>query len=259
LIIQPSTSSPFSLAVYSPRRDDNIMCVVTLALHQHPDWPVLLLGNRDEFHGRASDPLHAWSDGSGIVAGRDAVGGGTWLGVQPALARLVVVTNVRSDDGPDPAKLSRGLLVRDQLTGAGSFAAPPLETLDRFNGFSLLRLDGDSASLLTNRPKPAEISLQPGIHALANQPFAATCPRAARLADAVKSWLSTGNNRPAALLDILADKSEPALFLRSDIYGTRCSTLVAIDRRGQGRITERRYAKGGIPLGETALDFRVGS
>lgn len=234
------------------------MCVVALALHQHHDWPVLLIGNRDEFHTRPSDPLHVWNDGSGIIAGRDAVGGGTWLGVHPKRARLVVVTNVRSDDGPDPAKLSRGMLVRDQLTGEGAFAAPTLESLDQFNGFSLLTLVGERAALLTNRPEPADFALAPSIHALANQPFTAPCPRAAKLADAVQSWLAAGGRSPDALLDTMTDEADPALFLRGDVYGTRCTTLVTIDSRGRGRITERRYAKGGLPIGETALNFQNG-
>ena len=71
------------------------MCVVALAHRVHPDWPLILIGNRDEFHARPAAPLHAWDDGSGIVAGQDLQAGGTWLGVQPAHRRIVVVTNVR--------------------------------------------------------------------------------------------------------------------------------------------------------------------
>src|SRR3546814_18639218 len=58
------------------------MCVVALAHRVHPDWPLILIGNRDEFHARAAAPLHEWADGSGIVAGRDLQAGATWLGVQ---------------------------------------------------------------------------------------------------------------------------------------------------------------------------------
>src|SRR5690606_2086832 len=97
------------------------MCVVALAHRVHSDWPLILIGNRDEFHARAAAPLHEWDDGSGIVAGRDLQAGGTWLGVHRPSGRVVVVTNVRGAM-PDPAKESRGALVSDLLRGAGRFA-----------------------------------------------------------------------------------------------------------------------------------------
>lgn len=232
------------------------MCVVALALNQHPDWPILLIGNRDEFHARASAPLAAWDDASGIIAGRDLVGGGTWLGVNPAQSRLVVVTNVRSEAAPDPDKASRGALVTDALTGSGIYADPLTTMLDGFNGFTLLRLFGAEASLLTNRPAPGVFALAAGIHAIANAPGGEDCPRANRLAEAVRLWIEQRECDPLDLLDALRDEDGTPLFLNGLVYGTRCSTVVAIDRSGQGRITERRYAKGGIPDGETALDFR---
>lgn len=234
------------------------MCIVVLALHQHPDWPIILVGNRDELHARGSAPMHVWDDGSGIIAGRDLVGGGTWLGVQPQREALVVVTNVRSIMPPDPAKASRGALVRDLLTGAEAFAQPDPVSLDAFNAFNLLAVFASTARLLTNRPAPAIRALAPGIHALANEAVDAPCPRAGRLAAVVKNWLSNPAGAPAALLGALNNESDPALFLRNPVYGTRCSTMVAIAPGGRGRIVERRYDKGGNPAGETALDFIFG-
>jgi uncharacterized protein with NRDE domain len=174
--------------------------------------------------------------------------------VNPALRRLVVVTNVRSNSPPDPAKASRGALVRDLLTDSGEFAVPRADRLDRFNGLNLVALRGDSAQLLTNRPRPVIRALEPGLHALANEPAGTACKRADRLARVVNDWLGS-NKAPATLLDMLAETGPPALFLSSDIYGTRCTTVVAIDNGGRGTITERRYEKGGTPAGKTALSF----
>ena len=50
----------------------------------------------------------------------------------------------------------------------------------------------------------------------------------------------------------------PALFLRGDVYGTRCSTLIAIAANGSAQIVERRYEAGGRPAGTTALKFSIG-
>lgn len=228
------------------------MCVVALAHRVHPDWPLILIGNRDEFHARPAAPLHEWEDGSGLVAGRDLQAGGTWLGVHRPSGRAVVVTNVRGAM-PDPAKESRGALVSDLLRGAGRFADPAAEDLPRFNAFNLFTVDGGGARLLTNRPVPLILPLEPDVHALANEPVDAPCPRAERLRAAVAA-----GSDPEGLLDTLMTEDDPALFLRGDIYGTRASTLVAIAADGAARMIERRYEAGGRPAGTTALEFRMG-
>lgn len=233
------------------------MCVVALALNQHPDWPIILIGNRDEFHARASAPLHVWDDGSGIIAGRDLVGGGTWLGVVPAQRRMVVVTNARGERGPHPDKVSRGVLVRDLLTASGDFAAPKADQLEAFNGFNLMAVADAGAQLMTNRPNTDIRQLEPAVHAIANEVAGRACGRSERLAVAVRQWLAGGQD-PAVLLDALRAEDGPPLFLNDSIYGTRCSTLVAIAADGSGQIVERRYEKGGIPAGETALKFQFG-
>lgn len=232
------------------------MCVVALAHRVHPDWPLILIGNRDEFHARAAAPLHAWDDGSGLVAGRDLQAGGTWLGVHAPSGRAVVVTNVRGAM-PDPEKESRGALVSDLLRGTGRFADPAANDLSRFNAFNLFAVDGASARLLTNRPVPLIKPLDPGVHALANEPVDAPCPRAERLRAALGAVVAAASD-PEGLLDTLMAEDEPALFLRGDVYGTRASTLVTVAADGQVRMTERRYEKGGRPIGTTALEFPVG-
>ena len=235
--------------------DTRRMCVVALAYQAHPDWPLILIGNRDEFHARPAAPLGHWEDGSGIVAGRDLQAGGTWLGVHRPSGRVVVVTNVRGAT-PDPTKESRGALVVDMLRGGGRFAAPAEADLDRFNAFNLFAVDG-TARLLTNRPKQLIASLGPGIHALANDPVDTPCPRAERLRAALAA-VAEAHADPAGLLDTLTAEGDPALFLRGDVYGTRASTLVAISAAGDVHMVERRYEAGGRPAGTTALDFRIG-
>ena len=233
------------------------MCVVALALYQHPDWPIILVGNRDEYHARASAPLHVWVDGSGIIGGRDLVGGGTWLGVVPEHRRMVVVTNARGERGPDPDKVSRGVLVRDLLSATGDFASPRPNQLELFNGFNLVALDGTSAQLFTNRPDADIRALAPDVHALANEVIGRACDRSWRLRTEVRSWLAGGQD-PAALLGALANDDAPALFLNNAVYGTRCSTLVAVARDGRGMMIERRFGPGGNPAGETRLVFDWG-
>lgn len=253
VLIRHDSDAP--LGIGRARGDSARMCVVALAWRVHPDWPLILVGNRDEFHDRPSAPLAAWDDGSGIVAGRDLQAGGTWMGLHAPSGRVVVVTNVRGAM-PDPAKESRGALVTDLLRGSGRFAAPAESDLDRFNAFNLVAADGE-ARLLTNRPAPRIALLDAGVHAIANEPADRPCPRAERLRAALAAVVDAGSD-PAGLLDTLTATGDPALFLRGDVYGTRASTLIAIDPGGTAHLTENRYGKGGRPAGTTALEIRIG-
>ena len=232
------------------------MCVVALASQVHADWPLVLIGNRDEFHARPTAPLAEWDDGSGIVAGRDLQAGGTWLGAHRPSGRIVVVTNVRGAL-PDPAKESRGALVVDMLRSDGRFADPAAADLDRFNAFNLFAVGNGGARLLTNRPQSHIMALGTGVHALANEPIDQPCPRAERLRAALAAVVETRAD-PEGLLDTLMAEDDPALFLRGDIYGTRASTLVTVSRSGAAKMIERRYEMGGRPIGTAAVEFQLG-
>lgn len=97
------------------------MCLVALALGQHPHWPLLLAANRDEFFARPAAPLAHWAvpEAAGIVAGRDLREGGTWLGLN-AHGRLAVLTNVREPQHERPRARSRGEWVSRWLSGQDS-------------------------------------------------------------------------------------------------------------------------------------------
>ena len=231
------------------------MCVVAIAWQAHPRWRLVVAGNRDEFHARASAPLAHWEDGSGIIAGRDLVSGGSWMGVSDA-ERFAVVTNIRDADGPDPAKLSRGALVADWL---GEAALPA--DLGRFNPFNLVVIGADGVRHLANRPTASHQRLTTGIHGLSNAIPNEHWPRKQRLMEQMAAWLDQAPEHLEKLLNLLRDENIPErdahpVFIRSPLYGTRCSTVVAIDHDGQGQIIERRFDAEGISAGQIALDFR---
>ncbi len=230
------------------------MCVVALALHGHVDWPLLLVANRDEYHARASSPLARWNDAPHILGGRDLVSGGGWLGVSEE-GRLAVVTNIRSPEGPDPHKESRGALVSDWLIAG---VVPPLHLFDSFNGFCLLTVSASQATLSANRPLAEQRSLAQGIHSLSNGMPDNPWPRRERLEAALADWLcgpATDLDALFALLRPAGDDAEEPIFINAPVYGTRCSTIVAINRAGQGRISERRFDEMGQLAGETTQRF----
>ncbi len=232
------------------------MCVVALAIDAHPQWRIILAGNRDEFHARASASLARWEDtDSHILAGRDLVSGGTWLGVSED-GRMAVVTNIRTNAPPDPAKASRGDLVLDYLRGISS---PDLTTLDAFNAFSLITIGPEGATLSANRPSPMTMQIPPGVHGLSNGLPDEDWPRKSRLMAAFGDVIDTATDLPEALLDLLSSETiDDSIFIRSDVYGTRCSTVVLVDYTGVGQIIERRFGPEGLADGETLLCFDFG-
>ena len=250
------------------------MCVIAFVCDLHPHWRLLLIGNRDEAHARPSAPLARWTDAPGVVAGRDLEAGGTWMGVHGP-ARAAVVTNVR-----DPAAAhdgaSRGWLVSDFLRGADSAArhadALAIDAV-RYRPFNLLLFDRDGAGFVSNRPTVRAHAIEPGVHGLSNAPW----PKVRRATTALRRWIAAGKEDFEPLFAAFADET-PApdaelpdtgvgielerrlspLFIRGERYGTRATTLIAIDRDGSGRIIERRFGPEGVPQGQTELWFGDG-
>jgi len=239
------------------------MCVAALAWDAHPDWLLVAIGNRDEFHARASAPLARWDDGSGIIAGCDLVGGGTWLGVTDA-GRFALVTNYRVPEGPQAGRPSRGVLVTDLLRGR-----TPARTQE-MNPFNLVHAAGQSAGYLGNFPQDRAEPLQSGLHGLSNGGFDDPWPKTRALQAALADWLAGSDARPDALFAAMRDETplvssaklengpdvaHSSVFIRNPVYGTRCSTFVAVPRSGRACIVERRFDPDGRQSGETAVDF----
>ena len=247
------------------------MCLLALAWRQRRDWPLLLAGNRDEFHRRPAAPLARWPQG--FVAGRDLEAGGAWLGARED-GRFAVVTNYRDPLDAAARPRSRGDLVVDFLAGegdAGAFARDVATRKADYRGFNLLLGDAGSLWYVGSRVDAAR-PLGPGIHVLSNHLLDTPWPKAVRLRGRFEAALAQAD--PAArLFDALADRAQAAehelpatgvppeweralsaAFIVAPGYGTRCSTLLALAPR-RGRIVERRFDAAGAVSGETTLDW----
>jgi uncharacterized protein with NRDE domain len=249
------------------------MCVLAFAWRAHPRWPLIVAGNRDELHARPARPLARWDRPSHLLAGRDLQSGGTWLGVSER-GRFAVVTNLRGYGAPEPGRASRGALVTDLLSGEGNYADLRDATLADFNPFNLIVADRARAWFVTNRPTDVRSELAPGIYGLSNGALDEPWPKTMRLKEVLLEWIVSADRPPEVLLDDLREERLPSvgirlagpsdvpqepplspIFIRGPVYGTRCSTVVAIDDQGQGVIIERRYTPAGDEAGETALSF----
>jgi uncharacterized protein with NRDE domain len=247
------------------------MCLLALAWKAHPDFPLILAGNRDERHARASAAAGFWSDAPEVLAGRDLEAGGTWLGVTTA-GRYAVVTNYREGLNPAKAPRSRGALTAEFLEGSVS-PADYVDAVSRrgseYGAFSLVCGDRDSLWYVSNRgaaPQP----IAPGVHALSNHLLDTPWPKVENAKAGLKLLLEVGALTTETLFRLLADRKPAqgslpdtgigpelerrvsAAFVQDPVYGTRCSTLLLLHRDGSLRFAERRFDAAGDAL-ETRL------
>lgn len=244
------------------------MCVLAFAWKAHPRWHLVMAGNRDELHARGADPLSQWPE-SQVIAGRDIQAGGTWAGVGTG-GRFAVVTNLRGYGLPIAGRHSRGDLVIDMLSETESSRSMQSIQFDRYNPFNLIVADQRRAWFLSNRPEARCEELSEGVLGLANGELDEAWPRTVQLRDAMQDWLDADALDPALLLAALREECLPSttgdattgetahapVFIRNPIYGTRCSTVIAIARDGAGTIMERRFDMQGKSTGDTEIAFR---
>jgi uncharacterized protein with NRDE domain len=243
------------------------MCLLAFAWKVHPDYPLILAGNRDERHARASAAAGLWSDAPEVLAGRDLEAGGTWLGVTTA-GRYAVVTNYREGLNPRKAPRSRGGLTSEFLLSTMPMA-DYMQTVQPhaadYGAFSLVGGDRDSLWYFSNRggePTP----IVPGIHALSNHLLDTPWPKVQNAKAQLKLLLDTDAVSVETLLWILADRRPAeaglpdtgigpelerrvsAAFVQDPVYGTRCSTIVMLHKDGGLTFSERRFDAAGEAL-----------
>jgi uncharacterized protein with NRDE domain len=254
------------------------MCLAVIALDAHPRFALVIAANRDEFHARPAAAA-AWGETppfDGVLAGRDLEAGGTWLGVRRD-GRWALLTNVREGGRREPEARSRGELVPRVL--AHEAPASALRGVANhgsgYNGFNLLAGNRAEAAWTSNR-SPEVVPLQPGLHGLSNALLDTRWPKLARTKALFADWCGHGDEDTAPLFAALADRTRApdadlpatgvtlererllsAPFIVSDDYGTRCSTVFTIDRRGHAHFRERSFDARGAPTGEAAYDFML--
>ena len=82
------------------------MCLILFALGVREDYPFIVLANRDEFYNRPTLSARLWPGIPGVVAGRDLLAGGTWLGLTRQ-GVFAAVTNYSEPPTYPPSSISR--------------------------------------------------------------------------------------------------------------------------------------------------------
>jgi uncharacterized protein with NRDE domain len=231
------------------------------------DGPLFTLAaNRDEFFRRTAEPISWWHDEPGVLAGRDLVGGGTWLGMSRD-GRFAALTNYRAPHEMRADAPTRGTLVSDWLSGAARDAAgnphdTPLaylqhvaQTGDIYNGFNLLVGDWTRRELAwyCNRGDLAPVLLAPGTHGISNAVLDTAWPKLVkkraelgtllardamppleRLIDLMRDpRLARDDELPSTGIPLERERALSAAFIETPEYGTRGTTALRVAAHGE--------------------------
>jgi uncharacterized protein with NRDE domain len=255
------------------------MCTILALVSVRADYPLIIATNRDEFFARPTRGPELLMRAPRAVGGRDALAGGTWMGVTDT-GLFVGVTNQRTQAPPDPAKRSRGGVVMEALACGGAEAVRAyIAGLDgrAYNPFNLMWGGLDGLYTAYARSDTRELVVErvpPGIHVLPNDrldspdffkvaraqsllgdvaslPFEACVARLEQaLQDRATAPLpaaeapAEARGLPPALSAALS-----ALAVVTPHYGTRSSTVTAF---ANGGLRHYRYADG--PPGTPFVD-----
>ncbi|MDH3690636.1 MAG: NRDE family protein [Gammaproteobacteria bacterium] len=256
------------------------MCCLFLALGGHPQLPLVVAANRDEFYGRATEPARFWVDDGQILAGRDIEQGGTWLGLTRS-GRFAAVTNFREPGRAKPDAPSRGHLVRDFLQGQDApdqYIADLAQIGANYNGFSIVVGTVGQLMYYSNRGEDP-IQLDSGIYGLSNHLLDTTWPKIRRGKDKLKRLLATPAGPSASdLLNLLQDRTVAddkelpqsglelqqervlsPIFVAAESYGTRCSTAIRLSYDGSLDFTERTFPSHSVVPTTVRYDVELAS
>jgi uncharacterized protein with NRDE domain len=255
------------------------VCLLLVAIRHDPRFPLVVAANRDEFYDRPAAPASFWTDSPGLLAGRDLNEGGTWLGITRT-GRFAALTNVREPGRKLDHAPSRGSLVKAFLEGtesADAFGSQLRERGNRYNGFAMLFGSPDGLHHFSNRGDGVTRSLPAGIHGLSNGPLDAPWPKVAFGTETLGQVLAGNEEHPEeSLFGLLADQTVPAdedlpqtgvgldwerllapVFVVTPVHGTRCSTVLLVDRRGRVRFEERTFDQVGRRIGSVTFEFAL--
>jgi uncharacterized protein with NRDE domain len=227
------------------------------------DGPLFTLAaNRDEFFRRTAEPINWWHDAPTVLAGRDLVGGGTWLGMSRD-GRFAALTNYRAPHEMRADAPTRGTLVSDWLSDSGNgrqetpldYLQHVAQTGDIYNGFNLLVGDWTRRELgwYCNRSDVGPTLLAPGTHGISNAVLDTAWPKLVtkraelgtmlardamppleRLIDLMRDpRLARDDELPSTGIPLERERALSAAFIETPEYGTRGTTAVRVVAHGE--------------------------
>jgi len=237
------------------------MCLIVFSYQNHTKYPLILAGNRDEFFERPTQKAHFWDTEPSFIAGKDLKAGGTWLGISKR-GMFAALTNYRDFHNPRSSHLSRGKIITDFLSSDGNAESKLHRFLDQssaFDGYNLLAGSIDRLYYLTNI-RSLYHRIEPGLHGLSNAFLDTPWPKVERAKAMFRECISGEQPNIEAIFDMLKDdtvypdshlpktglspdmeRAVSPVFIRTDDYGTRSSTVILFDTNHQVTFIERTF------------------
>ncbi|BAJ04236.1 NRDE family protein [Shewanella violacea] len=249
------------------------MCILFIALNQHPKYPLIVCANRDEFHHRPTEQAHFWPPENEILAGKDLEAGGTWLGINKR-GGFSALTNLRDPQRQQSEMRSRGELVLKALDSQASITNWLREHSSNYNPFNLIF--GDVRELYCfNSIANTLTQLDSGYHSISNGALDDIWPKMARGTLALQESISTCEEPDIdALLTIMKDETRAkdtelpetgiglewerllsSIYIKHEEYGTRSTSILLQDNSGNTRFIEVRYDRKGRNLGRQHFEI----
>jgi len=258
------------------------MCLIVVAYKVHPDFPLIVVANRDEFYARPTRSAHFWADYPDVFAGRDLESPqldqqGTWMGINKQ-GRFAAVTNWRELDFNEAStKRSRGELTAHFLQ-SNTPAMEYLKTIEQqpenYKGFNLLVWENNALFYASNRIGKMQ-TLKPGVYGLSNGVLDSLWPKVInakqQLGLRLQQSFSAGDlldvlmNRnqaadqhlPDTGIDIESERLLSSCFIHSESYGTRASTVLLMHKNRDITFLEQNWNTDGMAEEKKYLKLRA--
>lgn len=253
------------------------MCLIFLALKQHPTYKLIIAANRDEFYNRQTAAADFWKDQPNIVGGRDLEANGTWMGMTKS-GKISMLTNYRDPANINPKAPSRGHLVSDYLEQDLS-SEVYLKKIEpkaaAYNGFNLLVGTPEEFWYLSNY-KTGIDKVTTGLHGLSNHLLETPWPKVQTGKQKMAELLKSKNITSQLLFEFLYDgeragddqlpdtgiglereRALSSMFIKSPGYGSRCSTVILIDQDNNVEFSERVYDLATFEYTTKTFRFRI--
>ncbi|MFD2042918.1 NRDE family protein [Ornithinibacillus salinisoli] len=255
------------------------MCLINFQFHEHPQYKLIVAANRDEFFKRPTAQAHFWEDVPNVLAGRDLLQMGTWLGITKQ-GRFAALTNFRDPAHMGTGKKSRGDIVRRYLAGHAepqNFLQSIQKEKEEYFGFNVILGNPDQLYYYNNIQNEISEINKGETHGLSNHFLNTPWPKVVKGRKNLYHYvMETPKIDVDQLFQILLDAEEApdeelpntgigaelerklsSLFIHLPDYGTRSSTVLLIDHNNQVTFVERTYHDGKY-VGEKEYTFMIG-
>jgi len=243
------------------------MCLICFQFHDHLNYKLVIAANRDEFYSRPTAQAAYWQDNPNILAGRDLLQMGTWLGITKH-GKFAALTNYRESNQHVTNKISRGEIVTNYLKTDVS-AEQFLESLhtkrNDYAGFNVI-IGNSNHLLYYNNIQEKPSFIKHGTHALSNHFLNTPWPKVTKGRSMLKQYMNsndeididvlfnimsnteeaTDESLPNTGLGIELERKLSPLFIQTPDYGTRSTSILLIDKTDRVTFVERTYYKNGL-------------